>query len=430
MRWRVTRILAPLRHGPVALLWSGLALSAVGDQLYIVALSWIAVAVLGAAAGYLTALGAAVTLLVALLAGRWADALEQRRAMLGADLARAGALAGVVLLWLASGGVAPAALVGAVLVLAAGQAIFRPSLQALLPALVTHPPELPAANGLFDATDRIARMLGPGLVALLAAIVPAVHFLSLDAVSFLASAAALTGIGRLRPGLTLRRAGPPGGALAEVLRGFRAVRRQPLLRFELAISGILNGAWYAAFFLGLPLVIARHHLLGPGGAGLGAYGLVISAYGCTNLLATLAIGSRELPERPAQLLFGGSVVMGAGMLVMAGAIAAGLEGWRLLAALAAGSAFGALGGPMHDIPVAVLRQTRLDRGDIPAAVRASLVATSAGALVAMLAAPALFSGLPDAAAMALCAVAVLGVGVAGLARFARPQSAAARRVVR
>ena len=282
-----------------------------------------------------------------------------------------------------------------------------------------HPPELPAANALFDATDRIARLLGPGLIGLLAALMPAVHFLSLDAASFLASAAALVGLGRLQPGLALRRAGPPGGALAEVLRGFRVVRRHPELHFELAISGILNGAWFAAFFLGLPLLIARHHLLGPGGSGLGAYGLVISAYGATNLLALLVVGSRALPRRPAMLMFGGGVVLGTGMLLMAVAVAAGLEGWRLLAGLTAGAALAAPGGPMHDIPTAVLRQTRLDRADVPAAVRASMVASNAGALVAMLGAPALFTRLPDAAGMVLCAVAVLGCGLAGIRRFAR-----------
>jgi hypothetical protein len=47
------RLLRPLRDAPIALLWGGLATSAVGDQLYAVVLSWIAVAVFGAAAGYL-----------------------------------------------------------------------------------------------------------------------------------------------------------------------------------------------------------------------------------------------------------------------------------------------------------------------------------------------------------------------------------------
>ena len=56
------RILTPLRDTPVALLWGGLSLSAIGDQLYIVSVIWIAVGLLGAWAGYLPALGAAVVL--------------------------------------------------------------------------------------------------------------------------------------------------------------------------------------------------------------------------------------------------------------------------------------------------------------------------------------------------------------------------------
>jgi MFS transporter, DHA3 family, macrolide efflux protein len=44
-------ILRPLRGRSMALLWGGLSLSAVGDQLYAVALTWIAVGVLGSNAG-------------------------------------------------------------------------------------------------------------------------------------------------------------------------------------------------------------------------------------------------------------------------------------------------------------------------------------------------------------------------------------------
>lgn len=62
----------------MALLWGGLSLSAIGDQLYTVALTWIAVSVLGANAGYLTALQAGIVLLAVLGIGRWADRWDSR----------------------------------------------------------------------------------------------------------------------------------------------------------------------------------------------------------------------------------------------------------------------------------------------------------------------------------------------------------------
>ena len=53
-----------------------MSLSAVGDQLYAVALTWIAVGVLGSNAGYLGALQAFMALLAVLFIGVWADRLE------------------------------------------------------------------------------------------------------------------------------------------------------------------------------------------------------------------------------------------------------------------------------------------------------------------------------------------------------------------
>ena len=119
------RLLRPLRDVPIALLWGGLATSAVGDQLYAVVLSWIAVAVFGAAAGYLTALQAAIVLMTALGSGRWADRRAHRSVMIGADLSCAAVLlscdvARVVGGW-PSGRLEPTVL--AVLVLAVGQAL-------------------------------------------------------------------------------------------------------------------------------------------------------------------------------------------------------------------------------------------------------------------------------------------------------------------
>ncbi len=378
------RIFHPLRSARVALLWGGLSFSALGDQLYTVALTWIAVGVFGRNAGYLSALQAFAVLLAVLGIGRWADRWDQLRSMIGADLARAAVLAAAVAVWLATGGPGAALLIGIIIVLAIGQAVFQPALQAVLSSLVSDADLLPAANGLLDATDRSARLFGPGLVALLAGIVPLVHFLTLDALSFLISAVAILLISRLRPGQSLTRHAERGTVWYSIGRGVRAMMAHPLLGYFLAVAGLLNGLWYAVFFLGLPLMIA-HAAGGADGTGLGAYGLVLSAYGCTNLAATVFFGSRLLPARPQFQMFGGNILVGVGLALLA--LASLLPAGWLLPGFAAAAGLGAIGGPMKDIPLAVLRQTRLQPNDMAPAMRAYMAAGSAGTLLAMLLMP-------------------------------------------
>src|ERR1700693_279255 len=91
-------ILPPLRRRPVALIWSGLALAAIGDQLYAIALVWIAVRLLGERSRYLPALQTDAVLTAALFGGIWADRWDHRRTMIVADLSRAGAILGFVAL--------------------------------------------------------------------------------------------------------------------------------------------------------------------------------------------------------------------------------------------------------------------------------------------------------------------------------------------
>jgi MFS family permease len=418
------RLLRPFRDVPIALLWCGLATSAVGDQLYAVALSWIAVAVFGAAAGYLTALQAAVVLLTALGTGHWADRRAPRPVMIAADLACAAVLVVVVVAWLALGHPPAWGLVLAAVVLAAGQALFRPALQATLPALIKDRTLLPATNGLLDSTNRLARLLGPGLVALLAGLLPLVHFLTLDAATFVASATAIALIGWLRP---LPRAEPQAGesAGAAIARGFRAMRRHALLGYVLRSTFVINGGWYATMFLGLPLAIDQlgvHGPIGSGGgsgsssAGLGAYGLVISAYGCTNLLATLVVGNLTLPSRPGLRMFSGSIVSGTGTLLLGVMMALPIPPAARLPCLMGAAGLAAIGGPMSDITIATLRQTLLATSDMAAAMRAYMVMTNLGVLVGMAAAPGLFRAVGVAAGVALCGVAIVLTGMTGMLR--------------
>jgi MFS family permease len=399
-------LLRPLAFRPVSLLWGGLTLSAVGDQLYAVALVWVAVGVFGPAAGYLSALQAACGMAAALFAGRWADRWEWRRAMAGADGMRAAVLLALVLWWVARGSPPPAALAIAIVVLAAGEAVFRPALQATLPGLLPDRALLPAANALFDTTERSARLLGPGLVGVLAGLVPVVHFFTLDAVSFLLSAAAVVGLGRGAPHVPR----PRFPLVREISHGFGVVRSHRLLWTVLVFKGPINGLWIASFYLALPLLIDRAGITGPGGTGLGAYGLVISAYGCTNLLSTFVVGSRALPAHPGRMMFAGSMIVGLGTAGLVSGLAGGLP------ALMAAAAFAAIGGPMSDIPVAVLRQTALPAGEVAAAMRAFMVVNYAGALTAMLLAPSLASALGASRLVMCCGAAMFALASGAMTR--------------
>ena len=413
---RLPRLLRPLRHPPMALLWGGLALSSIGDQAYAIAFTWIAVEAFGPAAGWLVAMGPLVILLVLTFGGPLADRWPPLRAMLGADAIRAAALVGVVAAWSAAGP-SPIALLAAVAVLGAGQAVFRPALQAVIPALVADPSTLPAANALLDATERIARLVGPAMVGALVIVLPIRHMLTIDAVSFLASAAALLAILR-RASLPAPRRMPSGNMLASMLHGVGVVRRHRLLGYVLAATGLLNGAWYAVFFLILPLMVTRNGLVGPGGSGVGAYGAVISAYGCTNLLANLVIGSRPMPARSGRQIFIGNLIMGFGICGLAVIEAVGLPQAALLPAYAAIAAFCAVGGPMQDIPIAVLFQTELPRSDIQSATRAFIAANQGGLLLGLLVAPALLELLPLSTVVALCGAPIITFGLVGLRRYA------------
>ncbi len=401
-------LLRPLAHRPTALLWAGLAGAAVGDELFRVVLGYVAARTLGPDAGYLSVVQAAATLATLLLGARALDRVAPLRVMMAADLLRAAALAGLALAWLAWGAPPAWALFGTILVLGAGLAAFRPAMQAALPVLAGDRAMLPAANALMDTTERLARLAGPGLLVLAAAVLAEVQFVALNVATFLLSALAVWAVARIR---TV----PPGSMGGEslldaALRGVRAVRRHALLGFMLAVVGVQNGVWVAVYYLALPLQLERTL----GAAGLPAFGTVIAAYGVGNLAGTLVLGNLGLPARPARQVFLGILLFGAATIAMAGAMLLP-AGWQV-AGIALAAAVAAIGGPMQDIVVATLRQTDLAREDVAAAVRAHMVSVQMGTVVAMLAAPALVAALGPAAIALGGGVIYVAIALAGFMR--------------
>jgi MFS transporter, DHA3 family, macrolide efflux protein len=408
-------LLRPLLHRPTALLWAGLAGAAIGDELFRVVLGYVAVRTLGPDAGYLAVAQAAATLAALVLAARQLDRTPPLLVMLGADLARAAALAGLAVVWAVQGAPPAWALFATIVVLGAGLAAFRPAMQAALPVLAGDRAMLPAANALMDTTERLARLAGPGLLVLAAALLAEVHFVTVNVVTFLLSAVAVVLIARTGTGggtgmATVPAASGRGSLWAAAVRGVRAVRGHALLRFMLPAAALQNGVWVACFYLALPLHLER----GLGTGGLAAFGVVIAAYGVGNLGATLVLGNLGLPARPAWRVFGGILLFGGATAAMAGAMLLPL-GWQV-PALALCAAVAAIGAPMQDIVVATLRQTDLPRDDIAPAVRAHMVSVQLGAVVTMLAAPTLVASVGTSWVMLGGGAVYLAIGALGLVR--------------
>jgi hypothetical protein len=143
---------------------------------------------------------------------------------------------------------------------------------------------------------------------------------------------------------------------------------------------------------------------------------VISAYGCTNLLATLVVGNLALPVHPGRRVFRGSMTTGSGIALLGIAMAAPLPAEARLPCFMAAAALAAIGGPMSDVTVATVRQVLLATADMAAAMRAYMVMANAGALLGMLLAPALFRMIGVSAMQTMCGLAIVLAGAIGLLR--------------
>lgn len=398
------------RDAAIGRLWGAMALSALADQSFNVVLSWVAVVAFGTAAGYLAVLQGVVGLGVALLVGHLADRFAPLAVMRASLLLRAAVLGLVAGTWAVAGQPVGWVLVVAVAVLAAGMAVFRPAVQGALPGLAREAAILPAANALLDTTERIARLLGPGLLSLAAGVVPLVWFVGLEMAGFLGAALVVAGLARRFPVAPARTVHE--GMTTAVARGFVAVRRHRLLFMLLLMTAPMNGVWYAAMFLGTPLIIEASGIR-IGGAGLAAFGLVIATYGGANLAATLVVGNLAQPRRPGLVILWGYVVLGAGIVGMGVAAMLLPAGW-VLAGLLAGAAVSGAGAPMMDVATATVRQTELARRDLPAAVRAFMVVNFVGLLGVLAVAPWVFDTIGVALSVAVCGGVITAMGVWGL----------------
>jgi predicted MFS family arabinose efflux permease len=358
------------------------------------------------------AAGSVAALTFGLLGGVYADRWDRQKTMATVDLLRGAAV--LVLPVLAWRNALQLWHLGVVAVIVGGLgALFDPALQASLPALAPDRQMLQATNGLMDMTRRLARAIGPSLAGALVALLPLSSFFVLDTVSFVISAVAVLSLGRRfawKPERLPSHRGGIGGIVSEIAGAIRTVRAHGPLAWAMGSLGVSNLAWGAAFTVGAPL-LADRVLAGQ----VGAYGLIVGAYGVGNVIGNIVVGSMNVKRRLA-MLFAGRIVLGGGFLIM------GLATTLPIALI--GSAVAAFGGPMGDIVLLTMIQHDLPANQIGKVYSLRMTIANAGiSLGAVVAAP-LYAAVPVSAGIALCAALIAMTGVVGLVRYGVTEPAA------
>jgi len=316
-RWT---LLTPLRHRALALLVAGQTVSSMGDGLYAVALPWYVLAHHGGSlvlATVLAAYGVPRAVLIP-VGGTLSDRLSPWSTMVGADVTRAvavGALAGFAFAGRAEIGF----LLPIAVLLGAGQGLFMPSSQAIVPALVPVE-DLQPANALVTLGNELASMFGPLAGGVVVATVGADVGFAIDAGSFLVSVATLLAIGVGRramadgapaaaPGseeAALEAASPAPTAPGSMLG---VLRHSAVFRVVLMITVAANLCVGGMLQVALPVLVrTRFH------GGAGGFGFVVAMFSVGAVVGAVAAGSAKAPARPALVL---SATVGAGLAVLA-----------------------------------------------------------------------------------------------------------------
>ena len=249
---RLRAALPALHHRDFALLFSGQAISVIGDALFPVALAFAVLELSGSPSslGLVLAAQALPLAAFALVGGVVGDRVSRQRLMLASDLARAVVQAVAATLLIA--GVAEiwhlAVLAG---LYGAAEAFFRPAAGGLIPRLVPDA-DLLQANSLIAMSQSLGMVLGPAIAGVLIALFGPGSAIAIDAASFVVSAGCLC-VDVTTPGRARGHLGETGAVFLEQLReGWREVTSRVWLRSFLGVLG-------AYHLIALPCVLA----LGP-----------------------------------------------------------------------------------------------------------------------------------------------------------------------
>ena len=309
-------MLRPLRHRDFRLLWTGQAISLIGDGIYLVAIAWL-VYDISNSPGALGLVGVAWTLpmvLTLLGAGVLSDRYDRRLLMIVADVLRVVAVGGLAALSLA-GSTELWHVVVLVVLYGVGDALFAPAFTAIVPDVVPQE-DILQASALKELMEPVGlRFAGPALGGFLIAGLDVGAALVVDALTFAASAVAVSFMSP-QPGV-----GRVGASAWEELReGFAFVRARAWLWATLASAALFLLVSYGPFEVLVPYLIRNDF-----GGGAATFGAIMSAGGLGGITVALLMSRFGAPRRHVTAMY---VAWALSSLTTAGFAIAGAP-WQL-----------------------------------------------------------------------------------------------------
>ena len=298
---------APLRYREYRVLWAAQVASQIGTWMHMVGAQWLMLTLDGSAL-MVALVQAAISLpivLLALPAGALGDIFDRRRLLLGSTVFTLVAAAGLAALTLGDA-IAPWSLLALTFAIGAGDALRRPSWQAIQPELVPRE-EIPQASAINSAGINVARAVGPAIGGVVVAVAGAGWVFALNSASFLAVLGALV----------WWRREPDEGAFAPermgaaVRAGIRYARSSRRLRSVLARTGLFI-VFGSALWALLPVLAERRLGLGSGG-----YGFLLGAVGVGAVAGTVVLPSLRARLSVDRVVAVATAIFAAASLVLA-----------------------------------------------------------------------------------------------------------------
>ncbi len=301
--------LGPLSLPSFRRLWAGWTITALAIQFYAVALVWLVLDITGSGVNLGTVLVAAAVPRAAamLVSGVLIDRAQPRLLLLAAS-ATSATIVGLLALLLTLGWLPFLLLLALAAVQGLMDAFFYPTATAQLARLVA-PEQLPRANALFQSSDSIANIVGPGLGGIMVGLIGLAPAFALNSALFALGGAVLWGLRGQGTGAVV--GAPTDSFGAAILAGMRYAWGQPAIRASLLMVALLNFAAFGPTVVGGALLVERRF---DGDSIL--YGLMLAGYGVGALVGGLGAGWLPPIRRPGVFLALLLLALGVGMVLI------------------------------------------------------------------------------------------------------------------